>query len=149
MMGIVAFGRYLQRATQAEGTFDFSLAFAVIEWIEQAVNARHATSGVFTDVSRGVARVKEVVSLSTGIGLIDIWRKMWPRRAAASNGEQVAELEDTDRCLSGAVLDISKLILLADVTLVLNLFRTPGTNARFDVVVDIAQCTRQGQGQAS
>lgn len=149
MVKIVSFGRYLQGAARVEGTFDFSLAFAVIEWIEQAVNARHPTSDVFSDVFRGVARVKEVVSLSTGIGLIGIWRRMWPRRAAASNAEQVAELENADRRLSGAVLDTSELILLADVAFVLNLSRTTGTNVRFDGAVDTVQCPRRRQGQAS
>lgn len=146
---VVAFGRYLQGATRVEGTFDFSLAFAVIEWIEQAVNVRRPTSDVFADVSRGVARVKEVVSLSTGIGLIDIWRSMWPRRAAKLNGEQVSELENADRRLCGAVLNTSELISLADVKLVLKLSRTTGANARFDVVVDAVQRPRRRQGQAS
>ncbi|KAL1950443.1 hypothetical protein VTO73DRAFT_5567 [Trametes versicolor] len=114
MVKIVAFGRYLQGAARVEGTFDFSLAFAVIEWIEQAINARHPTSEVFVDVSRGVTRVKEVVSLSTGIGLISIWRRLWPGRVATSNGEHVAELESADRRLSGAVLDTKRRVQTLD-----------------------------------
>lgn len=107
-MRLVAFGRHLQGATLLEGSFDFSLAFAVIEWIEQAVNGLRAVPAAFDEISRGVSSVKEVVSLSTGTGLIDIWRNMSPRHPAAPHSDKMTELEKADRHLSSFGRDISE-----------------------------------------
>ncbi|KAI0373653.1 midasin [Pilatotrama ljubarskyi] len=95
LLKIVALGRYIQAAMQSGGSFDFSLAYAALEWIEQVINGPHSASA-FTAITRAVSNLKGVVSLSTGFGLINIWRTMWPRKTGPSHDDMM-ELENADR----------------------------------------------------
>ncbi|KAI0631943.1 midasin [Trametes polyzona] len=102
---LVAYGRYLQGATRTEGTFDFSLAFATLEWIEEAIGISSSASASIREVSHAASRLREVVSLSTGTGLIDIWRRMWPKLRDSPSEGKLTELEDAARRLSGSSQD--------------------------------------------
>ncbi|KAI0647852.1 midasin [Trametes meyenii] len=106
MLRMVAFGRYLQEAMRSEATFDFSLAFAIVGWIEEAVVRHSVTSTAFSDIFSALASLKDVVSLQTGLGLIGIWRRLWPSPAVYAHGDNVVELYRIDRRLVGAMYDL-------------------------------------------
>ncbi|KAI0357543.1 midasin [Trametes cingulata] len=97
LLRVVALGRYLQTATQSGGSFDFSRAYATLEWIEQVVNTAHSAASVFTTITPAISSLRDVVSLSTGVGLIDLWRTMWPKQTGLLHGDKVMALEDADR----------------------------------------------------
>ncbi|KAI0769070.1 midasin [Trametes elegans] len=102
LLKIVAFGRFLQNAASSAGTFDFSLAFAISEWIHDALSGDRHSSGALSEVSRGLASLQEVVSLSSGTGLLDIWRTLSFERVDPSQKLRVDDLEDAARRLGSS-----------------------------------------------
>ncbi|KAI0822070.1 midasin [Trametes gibbosa] len=123
VMDIVAFGRYLQGATEVEGTFNFSLAFAVVDWIQQSVNEFHSSQAIFTELSTAVARLKDAVSLSTGIGLIDLWMKLSLQCVGLSNHVEIDNLERADRHLAASTIEPK---LRAQILDLMTLWSLPG-----------------------
>ncbi|KAI0328990.1 midasin [Cubamyces sp. BRFM 1775] len=102
---IVTFGRYLRKATASEGAFNFSLAFAAIQWIEQALGAYESTSCDFSGIAQGLSSLKEVVSLTTGTALFDLWRATRLDQPQSLHDGKVAKLESADRRVGDVVED--------------------------------------------
>ncbi|KAI0667730.1 midasin [Trametes maxima] len=103
---VVTFGRYLQEAIGSGATFDFSLAFAVVGWIDQTIVGRSVASATFSGVSVALTSLKNIVSLSKGLGLIDIWRALWPGAPVHTHEDKIAELDRIDRHLVSATHDL-------------------------------------------
>ncbi|KAI8971187.1 midasin [Trametes punicea] len=108
LLQLLACGRFLQGATRVAGSFDFSLALATVELVEQVINSCQPASAALLDVAHAASTLKEAVSLSTGTGLFDIWRKMWPEQPEADplRGEELSKLEEMDRRLGDATRNI-------------------------------------------
>ncbi|KAH9851719.1 midasin [Lenzites betulinus] len=142
LIKIVALGRYLQGATKVEGAFDFSLAFAIVDWIEQIVIGFRDSHPVFTELSHGVARLREVVSLSTGAGLIDIWRKMSPQPSTVLRDAQILDLECADRHLAAGTADPKLRAQILDLMSLASLSSTAGEEHR-DTLRQLTNNVRQ------
>ncbi|KAH9891844.1 midasin [Cubamyces lactineus] len=105
---IVMFGRYLRNASASGEAFNFSLAFATVKWIEEVLGAYENTSFDFSGIAQGLSNLKEVVSLSTGMALFDLWRATRLDQPLSLHDSKVAELEKADRRF-GVVVEDKKL----------------------------------------
>ncbi|CDO69902.1 hypothetical protein BN946_scf184884.g61 [Trametes cinnabarina] len=99
LLAFAAYGRFLQGASPSAESFDFSLALAVVEWMEQVFSI-HDRSSTLVDISRAASNLKAVVSLSTGTGLFDMWRKLSPEQTCSTQGDMLLRLEDAARGLA-------------------------------------------------
>ena len=102
------FGRYLCNATASEEAFNFSLAFATVQWIQEVLGAYGSTSSNFSAIAQGLSSLKEVVSLTTGTALFNIWRATRFDQPLSLHDGKVAELESADRRFGNVVEDKSK-----------------------------------------
>ena len=76
MVELVAFGRFLIGTTQSIGTFDFSLAIAVSDWVRHNLRDVREEGSMFSDVVRAVETLQDVVSLKRGVGLAKLWTEL-------------------------------------------------------------------------
>ncbi|OSD02514.1 midasin [Trametes coccinea BRFM310] len=125
LLKFAAYGRFLQSATPASGSFDFSLALAVVEWMEEALSVNQSTPDTLVEVARAVSHLREAVSLSTGTGLFDLWRNLWPEQPDPHSGDMLAKLENAARSvrnvahgikIRGQMLDLMSLWVVANVS---------------------------------
>ncbi|KAI9068715.1 midasin [Trametes sanguinea] len=97
LLKFAAYARFLQSAMPNSGAFDFSLALAVVEWMEDALNVNQAAPDALVEVACALSDLRETVSLSTGTALLDLWRKLWPEQPDPLQGETLAKLENAAR----------------------------------------------------
>lgn len=109
---IVAYGRFLSRAVQASGAFDFSLAIAAFDLIKRALVEPLPS---LTNVVRSVVAVEEIISLKSGAALMEIWRTLSSESPTVDS--HVDELEASDRRVPFALNDPSTSALLGWSTL--------------------------------
>ena len=102
MLQLVSFGRFLHQSIQSETTFNFSLAFATLEWIRQLLRLPLAieASSEFATITDSFQELEKSMSLTSGLGLTDLWRT-WSSGVslAPSNESKIAMLEKESRRL--------------------------------------------------
>lgn len=89
-IAVLTHGRHLRRAVDA-GAFDFSAVHAILAWLKDSLN-NHPPS--FGPLSIVVQTLNEIVSLSTGLGLIDIWSNFYMRSLPATVRAELKKVEE-------------------------------------------------------
>ncbi len=99
MLELVAYGRFLCNATQSPETFDFSLAYAIVDWIRTTISAPWETSRSVSEVVRGVNALEGVISMTSGKGLTEVWRGLSSGISSRADGSMMKHLDSVDRRL--------------------------------------------------
>ena len=108
MLQLVAFGRFLRQSVQSITTFNFSLAFAIVEWIRRALRPSTEVSPKFIDITDSFQALDKAMSLTSGLALTELW-KAWSSGVplASSDKGQIAVLEKGSRRLAPLLDNIS------------------------------------------
>ena len=100
MLELVAYGRFLSNATQSPETFDFSLAYAIVDWIRTTISKSQGASRGISEVVSSVNALENVISMTSGKGLTEIWRRLSAGvSSSADGGGMVQHLDSADRRL--------------------------------------------------
>ncbi|KAH9924312.1 midasin [Epithele typhae] len=89
----VSFGRFLRQAIDISVTFDFSLAFAMVEWFRQALATTTSDALGLRSIVDGVKALEETVSLTSGLALTDLWQALSIPIAIDRTGGKITALE--------------------------------------------------------
>ncbi|TBU59248.1 midasin [Dichomitus squalens] len=104
---LVAYGRFLRHAVQFPETFDFSLAFAIVEWIRKALQHSQGRSQGVSEVAQRINALEGIVSLTSGSCLVEIWRTLSSGIPPDADGSMTRHLDDADRRLHRFSNDIN------------------------------------------
>lgn len=108
MLQLVAFGRFLRQSVQSATTFNFSLAFAIVEWIRQALRPSTEVSPKFIDIADSFRTLDQTMSLTSGLALTELWKTWYSEVPLTSSNEgQIAMLEKGSRRLAPLLGNIS------------------------------------------
>ena len=107
MLELVAYGRFLCNATQSPETFDFSLAYAIVDWIRTSISKSQEASCGVSEVVSGVNAFESVISMTSGKGLTEIWRGLSAGTSSSADGGMVQHLDSADRRLHRSPGDFS------------------------------------------
>ncbi|KAI1794980.1 midasin [Ganoderma leucocontextum] len=106
MLELVAYGRFLCNATQSPETFDFSLAYAIVDWIRTTVSGSQEGSGGVSEVVSGVNALEGVISMTSGKGLTEVWKALSSGSSSDADGSMIKHLDNVDRRLRRSSDDI-------------------------------------------
>ena len=99
MLELVSYGRFLRHAVQSPETFDFSLAYAIVEWIRKALSNAQSGSQTVAEVVQGVNALEAIISLTSGGGLVEIWRTLSSGSPLDADGTMTKHLGECERRL--------------------------------------------------
>ena len=89
-IAVLTYGRHLRRAVDA-GAFDFSAIHAILGWLKDSLD-NHPPS--FGPLFIAVQTLNEIMSLSTGFGLIDMWSNFYMRSLPATARAELKKVEE-------------------------------------------------------
>ena len=107
MSELVALGRFLGSAMQSPEAFDFSLAYAIVDWIRKPLSNASVVPDSISDVVKGVNLLENTICLTSGSGLVEIWRALSSGCSPDVDGTMIAHLENADRRLRQCSGDMS------------------------------------------
>ncbi|TFK40741.1 midasin nuclear AAA ATPase [Crucibulum laeve] len=144
----ISFGQYLRKASNT-ASFDFSAVQAVLRWMMDSLDC---TSPRFVHLATEVEALYEVVSLSSGLGLMEIWSTLYADNASKLVGTKIQTLE-TLACnlkedLAAANLRRKAFDVLSLITLPASLISHHATDAS-DIVIVLENNLRANSSHTS
>ena len=116
---ILGYGRYLRRVAEAT-SLDFSAITAICRWIHDAIEDSPASFATFI---KQAAILRDSISLSSGLGLLEIWSTFLADRSPAVSSISLRDLDTyTSRLRGKRALSMPPPSL---VNLALTSFRSP------------------------
>lgn len=89
-IAVLTYGRHLRGAVDA-GAFDFSAVHAILGWLKDSLDDHPPSLG---PLFIAVQTLNEIVSLSTGFGLIDMWSNFYMRNLPATARAELKKVEE-------------------------------------------------------
>jgi midasin len=89
-IAVLTYGRHLRRAVDA-GAFDFSAVHAILGWLKDSLDNYPPSFG---PLFIAVQTLNEIVSLSAGFGLIDMWSNFYMRSLPATVRAELKKVEE-------------------------------------------------------
>lgn len=94
---LLSFVTYLEGIV-TRNTFDYSALHIVSKWLSQSISGAHAH---FNAVDRHVTALSEVLSLSSGVGLSEIWSGLSHQGAGMRDADKIRQLDAAAQRIPG------------------------------------------------
>src|SRR5262245_42711956 len=90
ILRLMAYARVLRKVV-ADDHFDYSAVQAVSKWI---TNSLESASPTFSQISNDADSLQKVISLSTGLGMVEIWSRLTVQRSKVTGLAESERLEN-------------------------------------------------------
>ena len=107
MLEIVHLGRFLRSSIASSPAFDFSLVFEIIQRLQHALRVSSGAELYFAGIGDSLKALENIVSLSSGKGLIDLWKTFSGPVPGKIGRDKISALVKASSCLTHSPNDFS------------------------------------------